>query len=143
MSFVLATRAPVGIEPTFRVEIQSRTDLFELDRSYNDNADELREKKEAVDAIVNPMVSRLRNGLRYDDELRGELDRKFSELGRRMDAKYPRSTAVQELRRHAQVTAGPSGWESAVDEAITLMKNGSSLEEARQVLTQMLQMRTG
>jgi hypothetical protein len=56
VSFVLATRAPVGIEPTFRVEIQSRTDLFELDRSYNDNADELREKKEAVDAIVNPMV---------------------------------------------------------------------------------------
>jgi hypothetical protein len=130
-----------GIEPGFRGEVQSRVDMFELEQSYNDNADELREKKDAVEAVVRPMLARLRNGLRYDDDLRHELDRKFTELSRRMDAKYPRRSAVEELRRHARGIAGPSGWEPAVEEAITMMKAGTSLEMAKQTLTQLLQVR--
>lgn len=128
-----------GVEAMFRKETEAKAAGFELDRSHNDDAGELQEKKAGVDAIVNPIAVRLRNGLRYDDSIRDDVDRKLAALARAMDAKYPRASAVRELQVHARQAFGDYNEEdaaSAVAAALAKLKEGGSLDEAKWVITQ-------
>jgi hypothetical protein len=128
-----------GVEAMFRKEAEAKAAGFELDRSHNDDAGELQEKKAGVDAIVNPIAVRLRNGLRYDDGIRDDVDRKLAELARTMDAKYPRASAVRELQVHARQAFGDYNEEdaaSAVAAALDKLKDGGSLDDAKWVITQ-------
>lgn len=124
-----------GVEGMFLKEVAAWVGTYELDQSSDDSAAELQEKREAVEAIVKPMVTRVRNGARYDD-MRADLERKLGDLARRMDAKYPRSSTVRELQRYAADSYG-SGWEPAADVGIAMLREGRSLEEAKAALDAM------
>jgi hypothetical protein len=129
-----------GLEAMFLEQVAARVASYELDQSYDDSAAELQEKRAGVDAIVKPLMTRVRNGARYDD-MRDDIERKLGDLARRMDAKYPRPSTVRELKRYAGNTIG-SGWEPAADAAIDMLREGHSLAEAKSALDAMRTPRT-
>jgi DNA repair ATPase RecN len=130
-----------GSTPQFQKEVQARVGGYELDRSYNDNPEELQEKKGAVEAIIKTLTVRMRNGLPYHEAL-DDMEDKLGKLAREMDKKYVRPTAARELKAHAQKVAPEGGWESAYDLAINEMKEGASLEKAKKDLEAMLRVRS-
>jgi hypothetical protein len=126
-----------GLIPELQKEVQARASNFELDRSYNDNTWELQEKTAAVEAIIKSLTARLRDGVPYRDVL-SEADDKVGKLALEMDKKYIRPSAARELRLHAQSLASGGGWEPAFEIAVNRMKEGATLEEAKDELGKML-----
>jgi GGDEF domain-containing protein len=130
-----------GLNSDLQREVQARAGNLELDRSYNGDPEELREKNAALEAIIKALSARIRGGLPLDEALR-DADDKLGELAREMDKKYIRVTAARELRIHAAALAPGGGWESAYDIAVNLMKEGASLEKAKADLGAMLNKRS-
>jgi hypothetical protein len=131
-----------GLIPQLQKEVQARVGSYELDRSYNDNPEELQEKAAAVEAIIKSLTARIRDGLPYSEAL-SDLDDKIVKLAREMDKKYIRPSAARELRLHAQTVAPEGGSESAYEIAVNEMKEGATLEKAKADLGAMLQVRSG
>jgi hypothetical protein len=136
-------RTSTSAESAFRDDIKQLVSTLQLDESYNDNPTELLEKKTAVDGIVDPAITRIRNGLVYDQKLRDSVSTDLNRLANEMDRKYIRKSNAAELRRHAESATGvKTGLEQAINIAIDRVKSGMSMENAKRELTQMLKIKS-
>jgi hypothetical protein len=126
-----------GLSRDLQKAVEARVANYDLDRSYNDNPEELREKKTAVEAIIKTLAVRLQDPLHYDNtynDVLNDMDDMLSKLAKEMDKKYLREANVRELKGYLEEMSGLDprlDWESGYDRALNLMKKGASVKQAK------------